>query len=181
MGADYMGMALGTVAQGVGAGVNTIINEQMALSNYKYGEKAADASDRRTRDLYTDLYSPAAKVKQLKEAGLSAGLMYGNGGASGTSSTSGAMGTGSGNPQPARVDMGQALQLGLMKAQADNLNADTKLKEQDEKKKQQETLKLGEEIAKIQQEVKNLIGEKALQGWTQRQLMTISDSELKKL
>ena len=86
-------------------------------------------------------------------------------------------GTGSGNPQPARVDMGQALQLGLMKAQADNLNADTKLKEQDTQKKQQETLKLGEEIAKIQQEVKNLVGEKALQGWTQRQIMTISDSE----
>ena len=96
MGADYMGMALGTIAQGVGAGVNTIINEEMALSNYKYGEKAANESDRRTRELYTDLYSPAAKVKQLKEAGLSVGLMYGNGGASGTSSTSGAMGTGSG-------------------------------------------------------------------------------------
>ena len=149
MGVDYLGMAIGTVAQGVGAGVNSIINEEMALSNYKYGEKAANASDIRTRELYTDLYSPAAKVKQLKEAGLSTGLMYGNGGASGTSSTSGAMGTGSGNPQPARVDMGQALQLGLMKAQADNLNADTELKEQDTLKKQQETLKLGEEISKI--------------------------------
>ena len=77
------------------------------------------------------------------------------------------------------MDIGQALQLGLMKAQADNLNGDTELKEQDTLKKQQETLKLGEEIAKIQQEVKNLVGEKALQGWSQRQIMTISDSEMK--
>ena len=75
---DYLGMALGAAAQGVNAGINTALNEQMALTNYQYGEKAADASDRRTRELYTDLYSPAAKVKQLKEAGLSPGLMYGN-------------------------------------------------------------------------------------------------------
>ena len=64
---EQVGGGLGT---NVGAGVNTIINEEMALSNYKYGEKAANASDIRTRELYTDLYSPAAKVKQLKEAGL---------------------------------------------------------------------------------------------------------------
>ena len=41
--------------------------------------------------------------------------------------------------------MGQALQLGLVKAQADNLNADAKNKEQDTLKKVQETVKLGEE------------------------------------
>ena len=116
MAVDYLSMALGVGAQAVNAGINTALNEQMALTNYTYGEKAADASDKRTRALYTDLYSPKAKVQQLKDAGLSVGLMYGNNGASGTSSTSGAMGTGSGNPQPARVDMGQALQLGLMKA-----------------------------------------------------------------
>ena len=34
-------------------------------------------------------------------------------------------------------------------------------------------------ICLLQQEVKNLEGEKALQGWTQIQLMTISDSQLK--
>ena len=174
-----MAIFAGMAAQGVSAGINTALNEQMALTNYTYGEKAANASDQRTRALYTDLYSPKAKVQQLKEAGLSVGLMYGNGGASGTSSTSGAQGTGSGNQQAARVDLGQALQLGMMKAQIDNLNADTKSKEQDTLKKQQETLKLGEEIKEIQQKVTNLVGEKALQGWSQRQLMTISDSELK--
>ena len=99
MAVDYLSMALGVGAQAVNAGINTALNEQMALTNYTYGEKAADASDKRTRALYTDLYSPKAKVQQLKDAGLSVGLMYGNNGASGTSSTSGAMGTGSGNPQ----------------------------------------------------------------------------------
>ena len=164
MALDYLSMGLGIGAQAVNAGINTALNEHMALTNYKYGEKAANESDRRTRELYTDLYSPAAKVKQLKEAGLSTGLMYGNGGASGTSSTSGAMGTGSGNPQAARVDMGQALQLGLLKAQSDNLKADTELKEQDTLKKQKETVKLGEEINQVKTEITKTEGEIALLG-----------------
>ena len=45
--------------------------------------------------------------------------------------------------------------------------------------KEQQTLKLGEEITEVKERVKNIVGERALQGWAQRQLMTISDSELK--
>ena len=84
------------------------------------------------------------------------------------------------------MNLSKQLELGMMTAQikaleagANKDNADAELKEQDTLKKQKETLKLGEEIAKIQQEVKNLVGEKALQGWSQRQIMTISDSEMK--
>ena len=43
----------------------------------------------------------------------------------------------------------------------------------------QETLKLGEETTEVKERVKNIVGERALQGWAQRQIMTISDSELK--
>ena len=45
--------------------------------------------------------------------------------------------------------------------------------------KAQQTLKLGEEITEVKERIKNIVGERALQGWAQRQLMTISDSELK--
>ena len=152
--------------------------EHAAAVNYGYGEMAADSADARTRALFKDLYSPEAKVKQLKEAGLSVGLMYGQGGASSTSSTAGAQGQGSG-AQQAKQPLGilQSAEIGLMVAQANKLNAEADNLKQDTDKKYTETLKLGEEIAKIKQEVVNLEGEKALQGWSQRQLMTISDSE----
>lgn len=154
--------------------------EHAAKVNYGYGEMAADSADARTRALYSSLYSPEAKVKQLKNAGLSVGLMYGQGGAGGTTSTAGAMGQGAGGQQ-AKQPLGilQSAELGLMAAQAKKLNAEADNLKGDTEKKEKETLKLAEEITKIKQEVVNLEGEKALQGWSQRQLMTISDSEFK--
>ena len=154
--------------------------EHAASVNYGYGEMAADSADARTRALFKDLYSPEAKVKQLKNAGLSVGLMYGQGGAGGTTSTAGAMGQGAG-AQQGKQPLGilQNAEIGLMAAQAKKLNAEADNLIQDTDKKEKETLKLAEEIAKIKQEVINLEGEKALQGWSQRQLMTISDSEFK--
>ena len=56
-----------------------------AAVNYGYGEMAADNAQARTKALYSELFSPEAKVKQLKEAGLSVGMMYGQGGVGGTS------------------------------------------------------------------------------------------------
>lgn len=154
--------------------------EHAARVNYGYGEMAADSADARTRALYSSLYSPEAKVKQLKEAGLSVGLMYGQGGAGGTSSTAGAQGQGAGGQQGKQpIGMLEGAQLGLMAAQTMKLKAEADNLNQDKDKKEKETLKLGEEIEKIKQEVVNLKGEKALQGWSQRQLMTISDSEFK--
>lgn len=176
---QFGGMALGAGGEVLGQLVNAAFAPYYSNLNYKYNEMSANKSDERTRALYTDLYSPEAKVRQLKEAGLSVGMMYGQGGASGTSSTSGAQGGGGGNQQGGHVNMAQALQLGMMKAQVDNLNADTELKEQDTLKKQKETVKLGEEVEKVKTEVTKMEGEIALQAWSQRQLMTISDSELK--
>ena len=67
-----------------------------------------------------------------------------------------------------------AAQAKKLEAEADNLNQDTKAKEK-------QTLKLAEEITLAQQEIIKTKGEIALQGWSQRQLMTISDSELKSI
>ena len=64
-----------------------------------------------------------------------------------------------------------AAQAKKLEAEADNLKADKVVKEQ-------ENLKIGEEAEKAKQETIKIKGETALQGWAQRQLMTISDSEL---
>lgn len=68
-----------------------IQHQQLTLEEQQeFSRQAAAQSDAYTRGLYNDLYSPQAKVKQLRQAGLSVGLMYGQGGTGGTSSTSGA-------------------------------------------------------------------------------------------
>ena len=96
---DYGNVAAGMAMDAAGSVVNNLNNELQMERTFGYNERAAKNSDKRTRALFTDLYSPEAKVKQLKKAGLSVGLMYGQGGASGTSSTQGAQGAGAGNQQ----------------------------------------------------------------------------------
>ena len=183
---DYGNVAAGMAMDATGSLINNLSNELQMERTFGFNERAAKNADARTRALFTDLYSPEAKVKQLKKAGLSVGLMYGQGGASGTSSTQGAQGAGAGNQQAAHVDLSKQLELGMMQAQikaleagANKDDADAKNKEQDRLLKEQQTLKLTEEVTEVKERVKNIVGERALQGWSQRQLMTISDSELK--
>ncbi len=72
--------------------------EQARAENYKYNELAAQNADARTRALYNDLYSPSAQLQQIKDAGLSPSLFYGDGG--GISGQSGAMGSGASGISP---------------------------------------------------------------------------------
>lgn len=68
------------------------LNEQAAALNYKYGEKAAENAFARQLQMYERSYrdqSYAAMRKQMEDAGLSVGLMYGgsaSGGAGGATS-----------------------------------------------------------------------------------------------
>ena len=70
------------------------LNEQAASLNYEYGEKAAENAYERQLAMYNRSYedqSYEAMVKQMKEAGLSVGLMYGgNGSGGGAGAMSGA-------------------------------------------------------------------------------------------
>lgn len=62
------------------------LNEQAAALNYYYGEKAAENAYKRQMAMYERSYedqSYAAMRKQMEDAGLSVGLMYGNGGSGG--------------------------------------------------------------------------------------------------
>lgn len=74
------------------------INEQNAELNYRYGEQAADAAHERSLGLLqaeTEANSLQAQVEDARAAGLSPGLLYGGGaGGTGGSAGGGAMGTG---------------------------------------------------------------------------------------
>ena len=80
-------------------GFNMEETEHAAGLNYMYNEMAANAADERTRSQFNDLYSPEARVQQLKNAGLSVGLMYGTGGTVGQGQASGAQGGGASGQQ----------------------------------------------------------------------------------
>jgi hypothetical protein len=72
------------------------LNEQAAQLNYEYGEKAAENAYNRQMAMYERSYedqSYKAMRKQMEDAGLSVGLMYGGGG------TGGAGGATTGAPQ----------------------------------------------------------------------------------
>lgn len=70
------------------------LNEQAASLNYEYGEKAAENAYQRQLAMYNRSYedqSYEAMVEQMKDAGLSVGLMYsGNGSGGGAGAMSGA-------------------------------------------------------------------------------------------
>ena len=62
------------------------LNEQAASLNYEYGEKAAENAYERQLAMYQRSYedqSYKAMVKQMEDAGLSVGLMYGGSGSGG--------------------------------------------------------------------------------------------------
>ena len=80
-------------------GFNMEETEHAAGLNYMYNEMAANAADERARGQFNDLYSPEARVQQLKNAGLSVGLMYGTGGTVGQGQASGAQGGGASGQQ----------------------------------------------------------------------------------
>ena len=92
----------------------------------------------------------AAQVEQLKKAGLSIGLMYGKGGAGGTTTGAGATGV-SAPTAPSGMGLIGGIQLAsqvanieLIKAQTENVKADTERK-------------LGVDKTKVEAETKNLM------------------------
>lgn len=113
---------LGAATSIGGTLLNQAFAEKNRERNFYYNEQAAKNADMRTRMLYNDLYSPAAQMKQLREAGLSPSLMYQNGG--GNAGASGAQSAGLQGPYPSAQSLDP-----LTFAQIANINADTKVKE----------------------------------------------------
>lgn len=110
--AAMVGAGAASAVYGLGTGIlNGYLNNKWAaqreaaarLDNYEYGEMAADNADERTRNLYADLYSPQAQMEQIKAAGLSPSLFYGDMG--GISGQTGAQGTGAAGIAPTAFGM----------------------------------------------------------------------------
>lgn len=140
---------LGGVLYGAGMG---IVNNSLGIlnghisrkENYKYGEMAANNADARTRALYNDLYSIPAQMQQIKDAGLSPSLFYGQAG--GISGQSGSQGTGASGVQNPTYGIDP-----LTMAQIKNINADTQNKEADTNKKNVEI-----DITNIQKSIEEM-------------------------
>lgn len=145
------------------------INRQNMEHQYRYGEKSANNADRRQRKQYFDLYSPEAKINQLKAAGLSPGLMYGQqGGVGGGGAATGAQGGGTGLPGTSApygnyLDITQATlaaaQAEALKAQANKDNADAETTRGDNSRGAAEIKGLVKKVDEIDANIKKLQGE----------------------
>lgn len=131
------GAALGIVGGVINGALQQHYNRQNMELQHQYNEESANNADKRTRALYSDLYSPQAQMAMLKEAGLSPSLMYSNG-QSGGGGQSGAQGAGTGLPgvgMDLAGNMSQAMQVAntikLQNAQIEKLKAETEGQEQD--------------------------------------------------
>jgi hypothetical protein len=110
-----------------------------------------------------------AQMKMLKEAGLNPGLLYGKGGQGGTTGSVGGGTASSGSVQQGKgMDIGTAVQVGLMNAQKEKIEAETdNIKAQKETETQrgglvmQQAIKTAEEIVNINR--LNEIGENTKQ------------------
>lgn len=96
--------------------------ELMGLQN-QYNTQMAEGNQQRAKEMW-DYTNFENQRKHLENAGLSVGLMYGNGGAGGAS-TSGGQGQGVGNPGTTAVQQG--LQAKMLGVQMNNIQSQTAL------------------------------------------------------
>ncbi len=118
------------------------LNEQAAKVNYEYGEKAAENAFQRQMEMYQQSYkdqSYSAMRKQMEDAGLSVGMMYGGGAAGGEGgATSGAPQASTGGAVAGDAAAVMQNELGLrsinlqnakLQAEIENIRASTKKSE----------------------------------------------------
>lgn len=96
--------------------------ELMGLQN-QYNTEMAEGNQKRAMEMW-DYTNYENQVKHMKNAGLSVGLMYGNGGGMGAS-TSGGQGSGVSNPGTTAIQQG--LQAKMMGVQLGNVQSQTAL------------------------------------------------------
>ena len=190
IGAIFAAIISGAIAA-VSANKTNEQNKQTYLDvqqkSHQLNEQSADAADTRTRALYSDLESPAAKVGQLKSAGLSPGLMYGGGGSIGT----GQVASGAQAAPATGANLVQGMDIsGILGGLASAISASTNARkapseinvnEAQAKQMQEQTKKLEKETEYVKTQIEETKGHIALQAWEQRQVFTISDSQLKSI
>lgn len=144
-----IGATGGAISQWMANDANERINQAnmqhdlyMLLRQQDFANEQAEKADARTRALYNDLQSPEAIRRQLEQAGLSVGMMYGQGGVGGHMSS----GAQAASPMPlnhASIPMGS-----ILDAQTANMIANTLKTEAETKKTNAEAKKAESEIPK---------------------------------
>lgn len=130
------------------------LNQQKKLQKLqiKGDKELAEFQRQQQMKMWQDTNYPA-QVEQLKKAGLNIGLQYGMGGGGGTTTGAGTATTVQGAtaemPQAMGIQMLTSAQMNLMRAQADNLDADTA------KKSGVDTEKTKTEILDLTQGIQN--------------------------
>lgn len=124
LGAGLIDQAMGSIADKREFKMNKR-NQKLQIAGQK---EMADYMSEKQMDLWKKT-GPGGMMKELKEAGLSPGLMYGMGGAGGqTAAASGGQVSGGANANKGGNEaavMGMGMQMELMKAQKENIEADT--------------------------------------------------------
>lgn len=181
MGAEILGLLLGGMSNLITNQTNEDINQMQMLNQREllgmqqnFAANQARLADLRTRALYNDLQSPEAIRKQLEKAGLSVGMMYGQGGMGGTMSS----GAQAASPSAAGASIFGHTPLGMeaaailqnMKkneAETENIKSQTELNKAELPKKQKEIEQIEQNIKNSEQAIKeseqkieNMIAEK---------------------
>lgn len=157
---DYEGYTNQAVGVGMGMYQNAQQKrqaEQMMAQQFENQKELAGMQwDNQLKMWVATSYS--AQKREMEKAGLNPGLMYGMGGGGGQTEGSGAPSTGSGQV-PQQQNLANAMQLGLMRAQKENIEADTANKKVDAEKKagvDTEAVKVGIENTKTQTAIARL-------------------------
>lgn len=125
------GLISGAASGLIGAGIQAFTQDTLNAQNFKYQQKLADLQEQHQYDLWQKT-GPVGMMQQYAKAGLNPALMYGDSGAGGQ------LGAGlPSNSAPQAQDrsgmgiqgMQAAMQLSLLKAQKENIEADTANKE----------------------------------------------------
>lgn len=162
-----LGAGIGAISGAASAKRQYAHEKEMMGLQHQYNEKSADAAQERAKDMW-DYTNYESQVEHMRKAGLSVGLMYGNGGGMGAS-TSGAQGQGvtnTGSQAEAIRTQNQAMGIQLA-----NVASQTKLNEAQAKKAEAEAEKTsGVDTQVAEASIKKLIeettNEKLKQGLT---------------
>lgn len=146
-------MTAGEVAAQAHANKENKENQQQLLNQQQqFATESAAEANRVSEEQYMTLYSPIARVRQIKEAGLSPGLIYGGTGVGGSGGTTAQAAT----PSPTSATINPLLQSGQMNNVMNALKTLTEAKNtaEDTKNKVQTRTMVKAEIDKIYMDIK---------------------------
>lgn len=137
-------------------------NKNSQKRQFRYNDMMAERNQMRAMEMI-DYTNPKNTLRRLKEAGLNAGLMLGQGGAGGNTATASGAGEGSGvgmmpytpSQQGTVAGLNNVAELALLNAQTKNIEADTKKKEAEVPNIGADTENIGADTALKQMQTEN--------------------------